>query len=97
MTASIERRTYSAPLSYVGSLRRLTSWGGRFHGWPAVGTWTLVVFALAAMWTVVTAWYLLTFGLLWFFVIPFRLMRRSQRRREHLAEMQLAAIRDLKG
>ena len=55
------------------------------------------MFAVAAMWTVVTAWYLLTFGLLWFFVIPFRLMRRSQRRREHLAEMQLAAIRDLKG
>lgn len=92
MSVSIDRRSYSAPLSYVGSARRLSGWGRRFHGWPSVGTWTLVVFAVLAMWAVVTFWYVLTFGLLWFVMIPFRLIRRSQRRSRHLSEAQLEAL-----
>lgn len=92
MGISIERRTYSAPLSYVGSARRISHWGKRFHGWTAVGTWTLALVALLGMWAFVTAWYVVAFGVFGLFTIPFRFFRRSQRRTNHLLEAQLETL-----
>ena len=54
--------------------------------------WVLALTAAAFMWVLVTFWYLVVFGLFGVFVFPFRLMRRSQRRRERIAQQQLETM-----
>jgi fatty acid desaturase len=69
----------SSPLSFTGSARRL--WRPvRRATTPAakVGLGTLVVFALLLVWTFIVCWYLL-WGL---WVVPWRLLRRGQRRQK---------------
>jgi hypothetical protein len=70
--------TVEAPMSYAGSARRL--WRGN-DGL----LWRLLalLFFIPFMWTAVTLWYL-TFGLL---VVPYRLIRRDQRKRK-LADLR---------
>jgi uncharacterized membrane-anchored protein len=71
-----------APLSYAGSAARIwklvrlsDALGARI----ALGSMAVLVVALA--WAVVTSWYLI-FGLL---VVPYRLIRRGQRKRKREA------------
>lgn len=87
MTA--EKPIVSSPLSFTGSTQRL--WRPVHHAAnPAakVALGALVVVALLFVWTFIVCWYLL-WGLL---VVPWRLLRRGQRRQKHfdrtVAQMQ---------
>lgn len=86
-------RSYAAPLSFVGSTRRMTGWARRVgsNTGAAVAAWITVCCVLPFMWMFVLAWYAVVFGLFGVFTFPYRLMRRSQRKSTHLAQAQLAA------
>ena len=88
------KKTYASPMSYVGSLRRITAWIRNFGDTPvkAAAAWLLGAAALLTMWTLVTAWYVITVGLFGVFMIPFRLIRRGHRKQIHLQEQQLATM-----
>jgi hypothetical protein len=88
------RKTYASPMSYVGSLRRVTAWIRSFGDTPpkAVAAWLLGIAAITTMWAVVTAWYAVTVVLFGFLMIPFRLIRRGHRKQLHLQEQQLATM-----
>lgn len=70
----------AAPMSFTGSLHRLRAalWSRRTTTFRRfVGWWALPV-AVIAVWTLVAMWYLL-----WgFWLVPYRLLRRSQRTRK---------------
>ncbi len=89
----IKSKTYASPLSYVGSTRRIIAWasnmGKRNPLLAAVG-WLLAIFALGFMWTFVTFWYVIVFGLFGIFMFPYRLIRRSQRKSLHVQQTTLA-------
>ena len=88
------KKTYASPMSYVGSLRRVTAWIRGFGDTPpkAVAAWMLGITAIVLMWMVVTAWYGVTVFLFGFFMIPFRLIRRGHRKQLHVQEQQLATM-----
>lgn len=89
----VKSKSYAAPLSYVGSARRIGAAINRAAGGNvgvAIALWTLGVFAIALAWTFVTAWYLVIFGIFGIFTFPFRLIRRSQRKSMHLQQVALA-------
>ncbi len=90
----LEKRTYAAPLSYVGSARRISAWVRRTGGTtPKLALVLLVaVIAIPAVWLFVTAWYVVIFGLFFWFTIPFRLIRRSQRKSLAVQQAQLATM-----
>jgi Flp pilus assembly protein TadB len=82
-------------MSYVGSARRVAALvrrkGAANPGVAAVA-WGLGLLAILVLWAVVTGWYgvaLLLFGV---FMIPYRFMRRSARKQEHLQQVQLATM-----
>lgn len=55
--------------------------------------WTAAVVFVVIMWfAVLPTWYFLTFVVFGVFMIPFRIIRRGQRRRQHLQEVQLATM-----
>lgn len=85
----VEKPIVSSPLSFSGSARRLWRPVTRASS-PAgkIGLGTLVVLALLFVWTFIACWYLF-WGLL---VVPWRLIRRGQRRDKAYA--QLAARGD---
>jgi Flp pilus assembly protein TadB len=92
----VEKRTYASAMSYVGSTRRALAWC-RSHtgaGFTAknVALWILASVWIVSMWVVVTCWYAITFILFGIFMIPWRLIRRSQRKNEHLQQQQLATM-----
>jgi len=92
------KRTYSSAMSYTGITRRMTAWARRFGGtetWKKITGWTLVVLGLGLAWALVTMWYVLVFGVLWIVAIPYRMIRRSQRRTVHLQEQQLETLQRL--
>jgi hypothetical protein len=69
----------SAPLSYAGSAQRIARLRRRVDaGWELTAITTLVVVLIVMVWTFVTVWYL-TWGLL---LVPYRLIRRGQRKRK---------------
>lgn len=74
----------SSPLSFSGSARRLWRPVSRASS-PAAkwGIGALVVLALMLVWTFILAWYLL-WGI---FLVPWRLIRRGQRRDKAYAEL----------
>jgi hypothetical protein len=89
----LSARSYSAPLSFVGSTRRITGWArGAGSTAAKVGAWSVAVIALPLVWAFVACWYLVAFGLFGLFTIPFRLIRRSQRKTQHLQQAQLATL-----
>jgi hypothetical protein len=91
--AKIKSKSYAAPLSYVGSTRRIVSWAsGTERRSPAfaVLTWVLASIALVLVWTFLLIWYVIIFGLFGVFVIPYRLVRRSQRKSTHVQQTSLA-------
>lgn len=88
------KKTYASPMSYVGSLRRVTAWIRSFGDTPpkAIAAWLLGAAAISIMWAVVTAWYVVTVILFGVFMIPFRFIRRGHRKQVHLQEQQLATM-----
>jgi hypothetical protein len=90
---TIKSQTYAAPLSYVGSTRRLIAWASKLSqrnpGLAIVG-WVVAIVAALFAWTFITAWYFIIFGLFGVFVIPYRLVRRSQRKTHHVQRTMLA-------
>jgi hypothetical protein len=92
-TPVLKSQSYSAPLSFIGSFRRIAAWASRFSkrspAHAALG-WTLGVIAILLTWAFVTCWYLVVFGLFGIFVIPYRLVRRSSRKTQHIQATALA-------
>lgn len=83
-----ENVVVAAPMSFAGSAARLWKLTRKpKHPAWIVTVYTLVVIAIALAWTVILCWYLL-FGLL---LIPYRLIRRGQRkqRKEELRHREV--------
>jgi Flp pilus assembly protein TadB len=92
-------RTYSAAFSYIGSTRRIIAATRRAvatsHPAVKVLVWAMAIVVLIVVWALVTCWYVVTFGLLWFVMIPWRIIRRGQRRNRHLMEQQTTLMRQM--
>lgn len=58
----------------------------------AVVAWTFGLLFLVFMYAFLLAWYLVVFGLFGVFMFPFRLLRRGQRKSQHLQAAQLATM-----
>jgi len=89
----LESRTYASPLSFVGSTRRVISWTkGVTERNPAMGTvaWIAGGIFLIFAWFFIAWWYFFVYFLFGIFVIPYRLVRRSQRKALHVQETTLA-------
>lgn len=86
---------YASPLSFSGSGSRLTTWGKRASlnrpPWIQISIWILVVSAITVVWALVFSWYVLIYTMFGLWVIPYRLIRRGQRRRK----AQAKAIRQM--
>jgi hypothetical protein len=82
--------TYAAPMSFVGATRRLLGWG---RGNPV--KLAAAVVAVPISWMVVAVWYVVVFGLFAIITIPFRLIRRSQRKTLALQRQQLEELKRL--
>jgi Flp pilus assembly protein TadB len=95
-TPILDKQTYSAPISYIGSTRRVMKWADRDRGQLAkVAVWTAVILGLVLVWAFVTVWYVVVLGVFGIFTFPYRLIRRSQRKTQHLQRAQLAAMQTL--
>lgn len=90
---AMKSQSYASPLSYVGSTRRIVAWarkaGVRNPG-IAVLVWTAAVLAMLSTWVFLLFWYFVIFGLFGIFVFPFRAIRRSQRKSQHVQRQTLA-------
>jgi hypothetical protein len=89
----LKSQTYAAPLSFVGSTRRILGWArNTAQRSPLIATlaWISAVLFTLLAWTFILCWYLVIFGLFGIFVIPFRLMRRSSRKNLHVQRTALA-------
>lgn len=77
MTLASEQVVIQSPMSFVGSTRRI--WKITRVGHPALKVLLvpLAVALLLVAWTVVACW-TVVFGI---FLVPYRLLRRGQRRR----------------
>ncbi len=85
MPAPVENQSVAAPLSYMGSAQRIWRLS---HNAPRAAFVPVSMLLVACAWAFVTWWYILIFGVFGVFVIPFRLITRSQRKRLHQAERQ---------
>ena len=91
----LDKRTYASAMSYVGSFRRATAWVRKVGTTPlkAVLAWSLAYTFVALMWLLVLpVWYFVTLIVFGWLMIPFRLVRRSHRKQEHLQQAQLATM-----
>jgi hypothetical protein len=82
-------------MSYIGSGRRLTAWIRKYGTTPAkaAGAATVGALWLGLMWLLILpAWYFVTLFMFGVFTIPFRFIRRSHRKQEHLQRVQLATM-----
>jgi hypothetical protein len=59
---------------------------------PAVAAGLMFLFS---MYAVIAVWYFVIFFVFGLFMIPFRLLRRGQRKQEHLQREQLATMQAL--
>jgi len=73
-----ERVIVAAPASFAGSAGRIWRITRGRSGWAATGLVTLAVLAIAVAWAVVLCWYAL-WGI---WLIPWRILRRGQRKRK---------------
>lgn len=90
----MEKKTYASPLSFVGATRRTTAWVrkvGTSTG-KALAAWTAAVLWLTVMYTFLVFWYAVVFVLLLPITLPFRMIRRSQRKNQQIQEQQLATM-----
>jgi hypothetical protein len=79
----------SAPMSFVGSTARI--WRltrASTQAWARVLLGSLAVLLLPVAWVGVLAWYAVVFGLFGLFAIPFRLIRRGQRKQLHATQQR---------
>jgi len=91
----MSKQTYASPMSYVGSSRRATAFVRRVGTSPirASLAWTAAALFVGLMWfAVLPVWYFVTIILFGWFMIPFRLVRRSHRKQEHIQKTQLATM-----
>ncbi len=89
----MKAQTYASPMSYVGSTRRIMAWAkkaGVRNAGLAVLVWVVAIFSMLLMWSFLLFWYLFIFGLFGIFVFPFRAIRRSQRKSQHIQRQTLA-------
>lgn len=77
--------TYASPMSFVGSARRLLRWRGPLK---LVG-----IVLLPFVWAALVFWYVLAFGIFGIVTIPFRLIRRGQRKSLATQQRMLAEQR----
>jgi membrane protein implicated in regulation of membrane protease activity len=90
----MRKQTYSSPMSYIGITRRSTAWIRRVGDTPLkTGLAAIAVgLFLAVMYAVLLGWYFVIFVLFGVFTFPYRLVRRSHRKQEHLQKQQLATM-----
>lgn len=89
----LKSQTYASPMSYVGSTRRILAWAKKDavrNAGVNVLVWIAAASALLLMWTFLVIWYFVVFGLFGVFVFPFRMIRRSQRKSQHVQRQSLA-------
>lgn len=89
----IKSQSYASPMSYVGSTRRIAAWAkkaGVRNAGIAVVVWIVAVLAMLCTWAFLLFWYSIIFGLFGVFVLPFRAIRRSQRKSQHIQRQTLA-------
>lgn len=89
----MRRQSYAAPLSFVGSTSRIVDWArsaAQRNPRAAVPIWILASLGMIVAWAVVACWYVIIFGLFGVFVIPWRLMRRGNRKELHTQQTALA-------
>ncbi|MHB8245858.1 MAG: hypothetical protein ACYDGN_10990 [Acidimicrobiales bacterium] len=89
----LKSQTYAAPLSFVGSTRRLIAWAAKTSERSPVyagAAWIVAIGTMMFAWAFILCWYAAIFGLFGVFVIPFRLMRRSSRKSLHVQRATLA-------
>jgi hypothetical protein len=94
-TPMMQKQTYAAAMSYIGSSRRIGAWVKRAGaGSPvaAIFAWSAAALAIPLMWMIVTVWYFFTLVIFGWLMIPFRLIRRSHRKQEHIQRTQLATM-----
>jgi len=85
--------TYATAFSFIGSTKRILGWTASWRAVPVLG-WVGIALVLLTAWMFVASWYaLLVFAFP--VVVPWRIIRRNQRRTRHLQEQQLAALRGL--
>jgi hypothetical protein len=91
----MSKQTYASPMSYVGSARRGTAFVRRVGTSPirAAIAWSAAALFISVMWfAILPVWYFVTIILFGWFMIPFRLVRRSHRKQEHIQKTQLATM-----
>jgi hypothetical protein len=89
----MKSKTYASPMSYVGSTRRIVSWASKLAKRSpafAILGWAAAVVAMLFMWSFLLVWYFIVFGLFGLLMIPWRLIRRSQRKNLHVQQTSLA-------
>lgn len=82
-----EQVVIAAPMSLAGSAGRLWKITKGRAGWAKAGLAALAVLLIAVAWVFVLCWYAL-FGL---WLVPYRIIRRGQRRRK-MAALQHAEL-----
>jgi type II secretory pathway pseudopilin PulG len=89
----MKSKSYASPMSYVGSTRRIVAWASklakRSPAYAFLG-WAAAVVAMLFMWSFLLVWYFIVFGLFGLLMIPWRLIRRSQRKNLHVQQTSLA-------
>lgn len=76
-----EQVVIAAPMSLTGSAERIWRMTRGRGGWTLAAMGTLAVLTVIIAWALILAWYA-TFGLL---LIPYRVIRRGQRKRKRSA------------
>lgn len=83
-------QTVSSPMSFVGSTKRILSWAAGSIP-KQITAWV----ALPPVWLFLVFWYIIVLGIFGIFTIPYRFIRRSQRKSNALAAAQLDEMRRL--
>jgi len=89
------KQTYASRMSYVGVTRRTGAWIRRVGSRSALRAslaWSLGLLFLLFMYLLLIPWYILVFVVFGLWTIPFRLIRRGQRKSQHLQAAQLATM-----
>lgn len=89
----LSKQTYASPMSFVGATKRIMKWADRPRSTAAgIAVWTGIALGLIIVWALLVCWYALIFGLFGIFTFPYRLIRRSQRKGQHVQRVQLATM-----
>jgi Flp pilus assembly protein TadB len=93
----LKKQTYASPLSFIGGTRRASAFARKHAdtGWKWVFVGIGLLIYLPALWAFLVVWYFIVFVLFGVFTFPYRFMRRSQRKQEHLQRQQLATMQTM--